>query len=239
MEDPNKTQEPNKDQEPNKEPQTTNEDRLKAVQAKYDELSAKVAQWQQTAHNQKIRAEKSESELKALKTSLNTSDPSEAVSELKQRLQIEQEKCQKLESRVSKAMDVKREADISEALLQTAELRSDLIPLMKSAIAVKTKVVEGKTVVITEDGTPRISAKTNDYMTVKELIDEMSTTHKSLLKATNTSGTGASGNTSSSKQVTMASYLKMTGTERSKYREGLSPDDRAAFLAKLRLEASK
>lgn len=213
---------------------TTQEpDNFKKLQEQYDNMSSELSKLREIANNQKIRAEKAEQRLKELKpaTQEGLDADKTVVSELTQKLEIEANKRKELEQRLSTTMEAKKEADIAVSLLKFPNIKPDLLPLLKTGLEAQTDVVDGKTVVITPGGAPRISAKTNETMTVEELIETLVNEHKSLIGTKVDGGTGDKGNVNTNKAfITLDKYEKMSVRERALYRNSLPVNERAKFM---------
>lgn len=201
------------------------------MQRRLDELQTELAKARTKAEQQEGRARKAEAALKADKT-----DVSSQLDELNQRLAIETEARKKQDERVRLLTDQQKRAAIAISVADKARALAegaagDLIALLSAQVMVDDS---GHVVVRTETGAPRISAKTGKAMTVDELRDEYIAARPYLQKPLTSGGAGSKGNTEGVQNLNLDELEKMTADKRADYLAGLTEQDRAALVSKLR-----
>ena len=160
-------------------------------QARQDAITAERDKYKTNYEQQVARAKKAEAALKE-----KSPEHAAAIDELKQRVEIAEAKAQERETKIQLLTNGQRVNAAQNAVLTSPiQLAKGAQPLLTKLIHGETGVYEGRTVVLTDSGTPRISAKTGKEMTVEELRDEILGKSPFLCASGVVSGQGTGDNT--------------------------------------------
>ena len=199
--------------------------RIDAIQAERDKLKTKAEQ-------QEGRAKKAEALLKAEKAEV-----SEQIDQLSQQLELSKQQQESLGEQVAKLTTAQVGATVSNAILDLGSTlvkgnaAGDLAYLMSKHMGVK----DGKVVVLTENGTPRLSA-TGKEMTAVELRDELLKTRPYFLKSKVTPGQGGASDTGGTiNNVNLTELDEMSSSERAEVWRGLSDEQKKALLSQVKV----
>ena len=200
------------------------------LQARIDAQTAELEKYRKKAEQQEGRAKKAESLLKADK-----SETSEQIDTLSQQLEIARQQQEELVGQVAKLQQTQVGTTVNNALLSMTGtlvdgVAEDLAVIMSARMGVR----DGKAVVLTEQGTPRIGAS-GKQMTAKELLDEVLKTRPWSLKSKVAPGTGGGSDTGGNSGVikTAAEIAAMDDIEGQKYMATLTPEQRKIVFSQL------
>ena len=198
------------------------------MQARIDALTAEALKFKTKADQQEGRAKKAESMLKAEKGEVSTQ-----LDELRQKNEISEAKLQEREAKIELLTSSQRmNAAMNAVLTSPIKLHDGARPMLTKLIMAETGVYEGRTVVLTEAGTPRISAKTGKEMTIDEARDEILEKSPFLCESGVVSGQGTGNNTAGVTGLKQLQELeRMDAGDRAAYMSALSPEQRKAIYA--------
>ena len=173
----------------------------------------------------KKRAEKAEKKAK-------TTVPPEEVDTLKQQLEITKEQLTEREQKLKQLETAQLKAEMVQAVnARTPELADGVAGILPDIMSSRMGVIDGQAVVLTEVGTPKLSAKTGKPMTAQELIDEILAKTPAFLKAKAGGGNGANGNDGAGGlAITKEDYMKKSSAERAEIRAKLTPEQLQTLL---------
>jgi len=193
------------------------------LQSRIDAQQAELDKYRKKAEQQEGRAKKAEALLKSEKTEV-----AEQVDTLSQQLEIARQQQEELVSQVAKLTHTQVGSTVNNAVLGVAGnladgAAGDLASLMSSHMGVR----DGRVVVLTENGTPRIG-NSGKEMSAAELRDELLKTRPYFLKSKVAPGTGGSSDTSGSIGVmkSVSEIAAMADHEATAYLATLTPEQR-------------
>ena len=161
---------------------------------------------------------------------------SEQIDQLSQQLELSKQQQESLNDQVAKLTTAQVGATVNNAILNVAGnlaegAAGDLASLMSGHMGVK----DGKVVVLTENGTPRLSA-TGKEMTAVELRDELLKTRPYFLKSKVTPGQGGASDTGGTiNNVNLTELDEMSSSERAEVWRGLSDEQKKALLSQVKV----
>ena len=161
------------------------------MQARIDALTADGLKYKTKAEQQEGRAKKAESALKADKTELATQ-----LDEYRQRQEIAEATLEQLKQQNAILTNGQKSTAVQNAVLYVAGTLADGAAQDLAALMVgRVGIQDGRVSVLTDAGTPRISAKTGKEMTVDELRDELLSKRPYFIKSGVVGGQGTANNT--------------------------------------------
>ena len=222
---------PNEGHEGNDAPDapTVSKEAVAELQATIDALQARVDKAEHKAGQQEGRAKKAEGLLKE-----KGGDAQAQLDELSQRLDLAQGEIEKRDALVATLTSAQKSAAVTQAVASVAArladgASNDLIALMSQGVGIK----DGRVVVLTENGTAKLSASTGREMTPSELCDEMLKARPYLQRSSSGGGSGDTGNTSGTTNVIdIDAFEKMSSAKREEAMLKMTPEQQAALFAK-------
>ena len=220
---------PQDGQDGNDEPNTStvSPEVVAELQRQLDALTERCEKAENKAAQQEGRAKKAETLLKEKR-----GDAQEQIDELAQRLELAQSEVDKHAATVQQLTKAQTSAAITAAVAGVAPkladgASNDLIALMRDQVGVK----DGRVVVLTDKGTPRLSGATGTEMKVAELCEEMVGVRHYLQRSTSGGGSGGAGNTGGTgkQTITRAQFEEMDSYDRAKAWQAMSKEQKAAM----------
>ena len=198
------------------------------MQARIDSLTADGLKYKTKAEQQEGRAKKAESALKADKTELATQ-----LDEYRQRQEIAEATLEQLKQQNAILTNGQKSTAVQNAVLYVAGTLADGAAQDLAALMVgRVGIQDGRVSVLTDAGTPRISAKTGKEMTVDELRDELLSKRPYFIKSGVVGGQGTANNTAGVTGLKQLQELeRMDAGDRAAYMSALSPEQRKAIYA--------
>ena len=196
------------------------------LQSEIDKLRAERDKYKNNYLSTKKRAEKAETKAKDKVSS-------EELDTLKQQLEINKTKLEEREQELQRLQNATLRAEIAQAVaVRAPELAEGVAGLLPDIIKNRMGIVDGQPVVLTETGTPKLSAKTGKPMTAKELVDDILAQTPTFLRAKTAGGTGASGNSGGDGglPITKEEYAQKSSAERAEIRAKLTPEQLQQLL---------
>jgi len=154
----------------------------------------------------------------------------EELDRVQQQLDIEKARAEDLSGRIGQMTQAQKKTAVQGAVMGIASTladgaAADIAALMEAKVG----IVDGRVVVLTETGTPKLSAKSGRDMTVDELRDELLSTRPYLVKNRMTPGQGTGANTTGATGVikSLQEFNGLPPDEASSYWQTLTPEQKA------------